>query len=76
MKKTLIAAAVLGLGLLAAPASAADHMPPGKTIQDSCGTSFGQLVGPAKAAGDSAHPNYAGGANAFVGVAVVHGCAG
>jgi hypothetical protein len=76
MKKTLIAAAVLGLGLLAAPASAAGHMPPGKTIQESCGTSFGQLVGPAKAAGDSAHPNYAGGANAFVGVAVVHGCAG
>ena len=29
MKKTLIAAAVLGLGLLATPASAAGHMPPG-----------------------------------------------
>lgn len=69
------AAAVLTLGLgAAAPASAKDHMPPGKTIKEACGVSFGQLIGPAKKAGDSTHSNYAGGAKAFVSVLGAHGC--
>ncbi len=65
---------VLGLGLVAAPASAADHPAPGTTIKDACGVSFGQLIGPAKAAGTSTHDNYAGGAHAFVSVLAAHGC--
>lgn len=66
--------AVLSLGLMAAPASAKGHMPPGKTIQEACGKSFGQLVGPAKKAGTSTHSNYAGGAKALLAVAAEHGC--
>jgi hypothetical protein len=49
-------------------------MPPGKTIKDTCGVSFGQLIGPAKAAGTSAHANYAGGAKAFLPLLAAHGC--
>jgi hypothetical protein len=70
----VLSATVLGLGLMAAPASAADHMPPGKTIQEACGVSFGQLIGPAKAAGTATHSNYKGGAKALVPLAAAHGC--
>ena len=38
----------------------------GKTLIDVVGKSFGQLVGPAKKEGTSAHSNYAGGAKALV----------
>lgn len=44
----------------------------GKTIIDVVGVSFGQLVGPAKKAGTSAHGNYAGGAKALVETVCVH----
>ncbi len=71
-----VGAAVLGLGLGSAPASASEHMPPGKMIKESCDASFGQLIGPAKKAGTSTHSNYAGGAKAFVSVLAVHGCTG
>lgn len=70
----VICATVLGLGLMAAPASAGGHMPPGKTIQEACGVSFGQLIGPAKAAGTATHDNYKGGAKALVPLAAAHGC--
>jgi hypothetical protein len=41
-------------------------MPYGKIIIDATGRSFGQLIGPAKKDGTSAHDNYAGGAKALV----------
>lgn len=45
----------------------------GKTIQAvTGGLSFGQLVGPAKAAGTATHGNYAGGAKALVETVCVH----
>ena len=47
----------------------------GKTIIDVVGKSFGQLVGPAKKAGTSAHGSYPGGAKALVENVCVHiGC--
>lgn len=70
---TAFAAATLAVGL-AGPASAA----PGQDIRTACGASFGQLVGPAKAAGTAVHANYAGGAAAFSDPAILaaHGCVG
>ncbi len=73
-KLVVTAAAVLSLGLMAAPASAAGHAGPGQMIKEECGVSFGQLIGPAKASGESAHGNYAGGAKAFTMFLTAHGC--
>ena len=77
MKKTLVAGAMVIGGLLgtsALAAAAPPNPPPGKTIQDACGVSFGQLVGPAKKAKTATHDNYAGGAKALVPLAAAHGC--
>ncbi|HSK27592.1 MAG TPA: hypothetical protein VK894_11850 [Jiangellales bacterium] len=74
MRKALVAVGALGLVLAVAPAASADPVPPGKTIRDACGASFGQLVGPAKAAGTATHPNYRGGAKALLPFAALHGC--
>jgi hypothetical protein len=75
MKKAIVILLVVIIALLAVtPAFAAGGPPPGKTIQDACGVSFGQLVGPAKAAGTAFHANYAGGAKALLPLAVAHGC--
>ena len=38
----------------------------GKTLIDTVGKSFGQLIGPAKKEGTSVHSNYAGGGKALV----------
>lgn len=46
----------------------------GAAIQDACGVSMGQLIGPAKKAGTDFHDNYAGGAKALAAVAAAHGC--
>lgn len=77
MRKTMVAGAMVIAGVFGASsvaAAAPSSPPPGKTIQEACGVSFGQLVGPAKAAGTSTHANYAGGAKALVPLAAAHGC--
>ncbi len=77
MRRAMITGALVLAGVFGASsvASAAPgNLPPGKTIQQACGVSFGQLVGPAKAAGTSVHSNYAGGAKALVPLAAAHGC--
>ena len=71
MRKALVTVGVLGLMFAAVPAA---NAAPGKAIQDACGASFGQLVGPAKSSGTSFHGNYAGGAKALVPFAEAHGC--
>ncbi len=79
MRRTLVVLVVLALALLLlAPAAMAA---PGKAIQDACGAPFGQLIvlfrtDELGGVPGAAHPNYAGGANAFANPAVLaaHGC--
>lgn len=74
-RKLTILVAALAMALATAlPAAAAGHAAYGKVIQDACGASMGQLIGPAKKAGTATHDNYAGGARALAGVAAAHGC--
>jgi hypothetical protein len=71
-----IALAVCSAAILALPASAAAA--PGQDIKAKCELSFGQLISAAKSSGTAAHSNYAGGASAFSGPAILaaHGCSG
>jgi hypothetical protein len=75
--KAILAAAIVmagGIGVAGTAGAGAPGPAPGKAIQEACGVSFGQLVGPAKKAGTSFHSNYAGGAKALVPLAAAHGC--
>lgn len=78
MKRRLIAlltAAALALALPTAAFAAsprAQGVGNGLAIQQACGASMGQLIGPAKKAGNATHGNYAGGAKALVGAVGAH----
>lgn len=74
MRKILVTGAVSALLLVSGAGVASAG--PGSAIKDACGVPFGQLIGPAKAGGSSAHVNYAGGAAAFADPAILaaHGC--
>ena len=80
MKKKLMVAVVggaLSIAMVGGVASANNGNAHGKTIKDATGgTSFGQLIGPSKAAGTSTHDNYKGGAKAFAGLLEAHGIGG
>ncbi len=80
MKRRLVALLTAGSLALALPTAAFAASPKaqgggnGLAIQQACGASMGQLIGPAKKAKSATHSNYAGGAKALVGVAAEHGC--
>ncbi len=80
MKRRLIALLAATALALALPTAAFAASPNargggnGLVIQQACGSSMGQLIGPAKKAKSATHSNYAGGAKALVGVAAAHGC--
>ena len=71
-----IVAISAAVSLLALPTAAGAA--PGQDIKVACGASFGQLISAAKSSGTAVHSNYAGGANAFSGPAILaaHGCNG
>jgi hypothetical protein len=73
MKRILITVTIVAASLgITGAASAA----PGTDIKQACGATFGQLISAAKSTGTAAHGNYAGGATAFAGPALLaaHGC--